>query len=162
MSDRWAAFSHGELDELALSLDHRLAEAEAGNGYVYTQFVGPLLLDLYEQHPELLFVGSETIEDVRERVRQVLADDDVPMLVEPKEWTGDSATAGRQADVYIRLLGQEPVHLPSEITFGSLRLPPERPMSDQERARALADGTMVLTNPPASWWYRLRDRLRRR
>lgn len=73
MTDRWAGFSHGELDELALSLDHRLAEAENGNAYVYTHFVGPLLVDLYEQHPEQL--GSETIEDVRSRVARVLRED---------------------------------------------------------------------------------------
>lgn len=42
-ADRWAAFAHDERVELMISLDHRRAEALAGNAYVDTENVVRML-----------------------------------------------------------------------------------------------------------------------
>lgn len=51
--NRWLAFHADELDEIALSLDHRLADAEAGNAYVYHDIVAELLAQLFIAHPSI-------------------------------------------------------------------------------------------------------------
>lgn len=71
---RWDAFTDAELDELSLSLDHRLAEAEAGNGYVYHEHVASVLADLYRHRPELMCHGEKWTDPI-ERSQQLFAAD---------------------------------------------------------------------------------------
>lgn len=71
-NSRWAAFEASELDELALALDHRLAEAEGGNAYVFWRVVGFLLADLAAFDPD---IAHTTPDAVRERMRFLEARD---------------------------------------------------------------------------------------
>lgn len=72
-NNRWAAFGEAELSELYLSLDHRLAEAESGNVYVWWDAVGDLLLELVSTYPGIATSPEDPAETPADEVRQRIA-----------------------------------------------------------------------------------------
>jgi hypothetical protein len=63
---RWDLFTLEEISELAIALDHRLAEAERRNAYVWWSYVGDLLREIHAYRDE-----PDEAEKIGERMRDL-------------------------------------------------------------------------------------------